>query len=54
MSHLFENWARVSDGSRTGVVVWDPTAFEYKVLWDDNGWEPFEPSEAKRLLKEAA
>jgi hypothetical protein len=39
---------------RTGVVVWDPTTAEYRVLWDDNGWDPYTPAEAKRILREAA
>lgn len=55
---MFRDWTRVSDrprkswGGRTGVIVWDPLAGEYKVLWDDNGWEDYSPSEAKRELKE--
>lgn len=54
MSHLFNDWERVADSDRQGVVVWDPTTLEYKVLWDDNGWEAYSADEAKRLLRRAA
>lgn len=50
----YTDWTRVRDGEREGVVVWDPAAREYKVLWDDNGWETYSPDEAGRLLKEAS
>lgn len=53
-SVLFNDWSRVSDGAREGVVVWDTCSLEYKVLWDDNGWESYAPDEAKRTLREAA
>lgn len=52
---IFQDWTRVHDGhpiaARQGVIVWDPTIGEYKVLWDDNGWEDFSPNEAKKGLK---
>lgn len=52
---MFSDWTRVQDreGSRQGVVVWNPTTGEYNVLWDDNGWEEYTPAEAKRELEEA-
>lgn len=54
MTHVFEDWSRVKDlAARTGVVVWDPTTAEYRVLWDDNGWESYTPAEAKQLLEGA-
>lgn len=51
---MFQDWTRVQEkeGTRQGVIVWDPTTSEYKVLYDDNGWEDYIPSEAKRELKD--
>jgi hypothetical protein len=47
----FPDWSRVADASgRGGVVVYDPTTSEYRVLWDDNGWDSYTPAEAKRIL----
>jgi hypothetical protein len=40
----FRDWSRVTTpAGRTGVVVWDPTSHEYAVLWDDNGWDSYDP-----------
>jgi hypothetical protein len=51
MSHMFADWSRVADGDgRGGVVVWDPTTSEYRVLWDDNGWDSYAADEAKHAL----
>lgn len=45
----FQDWTRVGDGNgRTGTIIWNPTDHEYNVLWDDNGWEPYQ-SNTKEL-----
>jgi hypothetical protein len=51
---LFQDWSRVQEkapGAREGVIVWDPTLGEYKVLWDDNGWQDYLPTEVKKELE---